>query len=186
MKEKKEEKMVQKADKKITLSEEEFKELQKKAEQAKNYFEQLVRLKADYENTLKHFEKQKSEYIKLATFSLIKDLLGILDDLERVIEFASKKEKEFRDLKEAINMVYKNFLQRLKSEGVKEINTDFFDSFYHEAVSITENKEIEDNKIVEVLQKGYLLNEKVLRTAKVVVNRNSTEKPEKEEVNKNG
>jgi len=167
---------AEKEEKIINLTEKEFKELKEKAQKADTYYEQLIRLKADFENALKHFEKQKSEYIKLANFSLIKDLLTILDDFERIIEFAQKKEKEFKDLKEAINMVYKNLLQRLKSEGLKETPTDFFDPFYHEAVSTTENKDLEDNKIVEVLQKGYLLNEKVLRTAKVIVNKVSVEK----------
>lgn len=132
--------------------------------------EQLLRLQADFDNYRKFMEKEKTELIKAANEKLIVRLLGVLDDFERAIGLIKEEAH-----KKAVEMMLQNFLKILTDFGVKEIQTQGakFDPMYHEAVA----EEVSDKPgiVLEVLQKGYLLNGRVIRHAKVKVSKKDKE-----------
>lgn len=133
--------------------------------------ERLIRLQADFENHIKRSEKRNAETADLARADLVLDLLPILDQLELALNH--KKQKESEEFMEGIEMIYKNLIATLKNVGLEEMmNYDRFDPYFHEAIKIEEG---EDGKIVDVLQKGYLFKGKVLRHAKVIVGRKTTQ-----------
>ncbi len=120
---------------------------------------QLKRSLADYQNLKKRFESDKSDFIKFASASIIDKLLSVLDDLERAEAHLKNK---------GLNLALNQFRQTLKSEGVKELkvkNTNF-DPQTSDCAELVKG---EKNKIINIIQKGYLLNGRVLRPAKVKV-----------------
>lgn len=120
---------------------------------------QIKKIQADFINYRKRMEKEKEEFIKYANSDLILKLLDVLDNLERASESGD----------EGIKLIYKQFRSILEKEGLEEIDaTGKFDPYYHEVIAV-ENSECEDGTILEVLQKGYMFNNKVLRHAKVKV-----------------
>lgn len=132
----------------------------KKAEQKPEDLEnRLKRALADYANLEKRIEREKEAFVKLANAQLLDKLLSVLDDFELC-------EKHLRD--EGVSLVCERFKEVLESEGVEEIRAlgQKFDPEIMDAVEIVSG---EKNKVVEVVLKGYLLNEKVLRPAKVKV-----------------
>ncbi len=115
-------------------------------------------LQADFENYKKHIDKQRDISAKLACKNLIMDLLPFIDDMEAAV--AKTKDKGIENLLEKLMKI-------LKSHGLEQIKTgDAFDHYYHEAVMQTEG---EEGKIIEELQKGYMLNGIVIRHSKVKV-----------------
>ncbi len=133
--------------------------------------DKYLRLSAEFDNFRKRTLKEKSELIKSAGEDLLISFLPVIDDLER----ANDSVQETRDIeavKEGIDLIYSKFKQFLESKGVKEIpgTGEDFDTDKHEAMSkiAVENKD-QKGKVVDVLQKGYYLNDKVLRYARVVV-----------------
>lgn len=130
----------------------------------------LAYLYAEFDNYRKQAEKEK-EYIRsVASERIISELLPVIDDLERVLENAKGNENE---MKKGVEMIYKNLMKALEKEGLKKIEArgKKLDPRYHEVLLTCADKECEDNVIVEELQKGYMLNSKVIRTAKVKVNK---------------
>ena len=120
---------------------------------------QLKRSLADYQNLKKRIETDKDEFIKFASATVIDKLLSVLDDLERA-------ETHLKD--KGLKLALDQFRQVLKSEGVEEltvINTDF-DPQTSDCQQLVKGPK---NKIINIIQKGYLLNGKVLRPAKVKV-----------------
>jgi len=129
----------------------------------------LKRLQAEFENFKKRNEKEWSERVKLANQWIIADLLMVLDSFDKAIE-DSRKCKDDGSLKDGIQRVQRQFMQILEREGLKEIDTKGkFDPFLHEAIMREEKDDVEDGKILEVYQKGYVLGQKALRPAKVKV-----------------
>jgi len=125
----------------------------------KNYLKDLQRLQAEFENFVKRSELEKMELMKYANEKLIFNLLRIIDNFE----LALKHNKD-----EGIGLIYSELFSLLESEGLSKINTDgIFNPELHE-VLIQEEGEVED-KIVEELQAGYMLKEKVIRPAKVKI-----------------
>ena len=128
-------------------------------ESEENYLEQLQRLQAEFENFRKRTEKEKYEILKNANEDLIVKLLGVLDNFELALKHVDDK---------GINMIYSELYSILEKEGLKIIKTGKnFDPEIHEAIIHEEGEE--DEKIVEELQKGYTLNDKVIRPSKVKI-----------------
>ncbi len=136
-----------------------------KTKLAEERFTQLKYMQADFENYKKRFERERENIIRLANERLIKQLLPIIDDFERALE-SMKNEKD----KKGLSLIYKNFLNLLEKNGLKKIEAlgKKFDPYYHEAI-LKEKSEKEENTILEEIQKGYTLNSKVIRHAKVKV-----------------
>lgn len=157
----------------ITLKESEYQKLKEEADKAKEHWERILRLQADFENTRKRLEKEKQDFFKFANEGLILELLNVLDDLERTIELAQSKHQDLPIFLKGVEMILAHLYELLKEYGVKPIEAEgkSFDPHYHEALMQIENKELPEHTIVEELQKGYLLNDKVIRTTKAKVSK---------------
>lgn len=128
-------------------------------------------LMAEFDNFRKRTLKEKTELIKNAGESAFKGLLPIVDDFERAIK-ASEQSEEVESIKEGMDLIYKKLKKYMEQNGVKEMETEdtSFDSDRHEAISVVPvPEESMKGKILDIVEKGYLINEKVLRHAKVVV-----------------
>lgn len=149
--------------------EEKYNELLKKFEELSDKY---LRLNAEFDNYRKRTLKEKMELVKTGGSEILTALLPTIDDLERAISYINQSD-DLNSLKEGVNIIYNSFKEFLKQRGVKEIDAKDkpFDTTYHEAVSIIPaSSEEQKGLVVDVIQKGYILNdEKILRVAKVVV-----------------
>ena len=128
-------------------------------------------LMAEFDNFRKRTLKEKSEIIKNAGENVLKGLLPIMDDFERGIK-AAENSPEADSVKEGVNLIYNKFKKYLNQNGVKEMDPadDTFDTEKHEAISVVPvPDEDKKGKILDTVEKGYTINDKVLRHAKVVV-----------------
>lgn len=130
---------------------------------------QLKRAVADYQNLEKRISEGRSELSSWATAELIKKLLPVVDNFNKAIAGASEEEKKSGWYK-GVEMGFKQLSQVLSHEGLDEIKADgLFNPETHEAIDMREG---EDGKVLEILEKGYTLNGKILRPTKVVVGKN--------------
>jgi molecular chaperone GrpE len=131
-----------------------------------DYFSQLQRLQADFENYKKRSEKDLSEYIRYANENLILKILETYEDLRRAL--CSEKSQ---DLQDGVELIYKNLKNILEGEGLQEIcvEGEKFDPFKHEALMVEDNEDYENGTIIEELGKGYTLDSKVIKYSKVKV-----------------
>jgi molecular chaperone GrpE len=161
------------AEKTVSLQESEYLKLKDEAAKAAEYWDKLVRAQADFENIRKRLERDKQDFVKFANEGMILDLLNVLDDLERTVELAAGQQKDLGAFLKGIEMILAHLYDLLKDYGVKPIETEgkLFDPHYHEALMQVENSELPEHTIVEELQKGYLLYDRVIRTAKVKVSK---------------
>lgn len=130
----------------------------------------LLRSKAEFINYRKRLEDEQAKFMKYANEDLVKELLIIIDNFERAIKLENENE-ELNNFLEGFKMIYCNTISILEKFGVKAIdgNNKPFDPNYHQAV-ITEHADgVESGMVLEVLQKGYLLKDKVIRHAMVKV-----------------
>jgi molecular chaperone GrpE len=132
------------------------------------YLDSLQRLKAEFDNYRKRTAREYEALSERATESLVKELLPVLDDLERALEAAERHEEA--KLEEGVALVHRELSDTLRKHGVAEIETDgAFDPHVHEALLAQPVEGAEPGSVVEVLQKGYRLGDRVLRPARVVV-----------------
>jgi molecular chaperone GrpE len=162
-----------KEDKVVSLKESEYLALKEEAEKAKVYWDKILRLQADFENTRKRLEREKQDFVKFANEGIILELLNIVDDLGRVVELAQTKHEDLPAFLKGVEMIMAHLYEMLKEYGVKPIEAEgkLFDPHYHEALMQAENKGVPEHTVLEELQKGYLLNDRVIRTAKVKVSK---------------
>ncbi|MFS8506539.1 MAG: nucleotide exchange factor GrpE [Candidatus Babeliales bacterium] len=134
--------------------------------------EQLVRLGADFQNYKKRIERDKSEWYQTAQSQLLLDLLPIIDDFDRAMQ-ESKKGDVSPELVQWIagfELIYKGLTELLKQRSVVEIDqVKTFDPQLHEALMQVDSPGHKTDEIVQVLQRGFMFNGKVLRPAKVSV-----------------
>jgi len=151
-------------------------ELLEKDEQLCEYVDTLQRLQAEFENFKKRTLKEQNKLVLLANKDLIKELLPVLDNFERAIN-SYKNGDEVQTIIEGLNIINNQFNQLLNKENLKEIypEGEMFDPRYHKAVIQIENDQHEEGTILEVLKKGYFLNDSLLRPAVVKVSK----KPDK-------
>lgn len=146
-------------------------ELEEKAKLVDEYLDQLQRLQAEFENYRKRIVKEKEEFRKYALEGFLYELLDIVDNLQRAKD-ASSKNHNYDSLKDGINLVEKQFLEKLKSYGVTPLRInigDKFDAHIHNAVNHEVSDKYPADTIINTLQPGYNINEKVLRPAMVIV-----------------
>ena len=133
--------------------------------------DKFVRLYAEFDNYKRRTSKERVELLQTAGKDIIVSLLPVLDDFERASR-AIENAKDVNAVKEGINIVHNKFKNLLQQKGLKEMGSkgQIFDADIHEAVTnIPAPDESLKGKIVDVLEEGYLLNDKVIRFAKVVV-----------------
>lgn len=168
-----EEQKNNKEEKTIILKESEYLALLDEVKKGKESQDKMLRNHADLENTRKRIEREKQEFIKFANEGMVLDLLNVLDDLERSVNLAETSKEDFPAFLKGVEMILAHLYEMLKEYGVKPIEAEgkIFDPHYHEALMQAENKDLAEHTIVEILQKGYLIHERVLRTAKVKVSK---------------
>lgn len=133
--------------------------------------DQYLRKQADFENFRKRMFREKEEAIKYANSSLLEDLITIIDDFERAIK-AGAAAQDVESFRTGIEMIEKQFVGVLERKyGLKRFNSDGeeFDPERHEAINAEESAEHDIPVVLEEYQKGYFLNDRVLRHAKVKV-----------------
>jgi len=127
----------------------------------------LQRLQADFENFRKRAQRDQEALVARAGERIVKELLPVLDDLERALEAAEQHEEA--KLEDGVKLVHRQLEQLLAKEGLAPVETDgMFDPHVHEGL-LTQPSESEEGSVIEVLQKGYRLGDRVLRPARVVV-----------------
>jgi molecular chaperone GrpE len=144
-----------------------------KAEEVDRLQERLLRLQAEFENYKKRMAREKADYLKFATESLLLEFLPILDNLERAIASARADATNREAVVDGIDMVARLFRSALEKAGVKPMDAvgHPFDPALHQAVAQVECADERDNVVLEEIQKGYLLEGRVLRAAMVKVSR---------------
>jgi molecular chaperone GrpE len=148
--------------------------LQAKTQEAEENYARLLRLAADMENLKKRQERERAELLQFANENLIKELLPVVDNLELALEHGRQLEAP-ASFMEGIEMVHQGFLKALERFGVTPLMSvgQPFDPAFHNAVMQEENPEVPDSSIIKELQKGYLMHQRLLRPAMVVVARQS-------------
>ena len=131
------------------------------------YLDALQRLKAEFDNYRKRVARDQQSLAARAHERLVKELLPVLDDLERALEAAAEHQEA--KLEDGVRIVHRELQEALSKEGLEEIETNgHFDPHVHEAL-LSQPSDQDEGAILEVLQKGYRLGDRVLRPARVVV-----------------
>jgi len=152
---------------------EEVDELAAVTRERDEYLDALQRVQAEFANYKKRIARDQGDLVARASERLVKQLLPVLDDLERALEFASAHEEA--QLEDGVRLVHRQFADALAKEGLVEIETDGrFDPHTQEAL-LSQPSEAEDGAVIQVLQKGYRLGDRVLRPARVVVSAGAAE-----------
>ncbi|MBU1045385.1 MAG: nucleotide exchange factor GrpE [Candidatus Omnitrophica bacterium] len=154
----------------ISIPKSEYDQLLLSRDNAAKALEKMLRIQADFENSRKRLERDKIDFIKYANDQIISQLIPFVDDFKRAFASADQT-KDFNVLHKGVEMILKHLLDLLKEKGVVEIESvgKMFDPAFHEAMLQVETDEHPENTVVEEFQKGYLLNDRVLRVAKVKV-----------------
>jgi molecular chaperone GrpE len=130
-------------------------------------FDRLQRLAAEFDNFRKRNAREQAAFAERAHELLVKELIPILDDLGRAVEAAADHEEA--KLEDGVRLVHRSLADLLQKQGLTEIETDGkFDPHVHEAL-LSQPSEAEEGSVIEVVQKGYQLGNKVLRPARVVI-----------------
>jgi len=140
----------------------------------------FLREKAELDNFKKRLIKEKEDFVQFANERLLKELLQIEDNLERAMTVPNAT---LESLKEGVEMIQKQFSDFLKNHKVEPIEAleNPFDPNLHEVVNQQESEKHEENTVIEEYSKGYTLNGRILRPAKVVISKKPTEKKEDKE-----
>jgi molecular chaperone GrpE len=156
-----------------TASTEDLSLQQELAEQKDKY----VRLLAEFDNARKRQERERMEYIKYANEGLMRSLLDIVDDLERTVMAAKEKHQDYDSFLKGVEMVMKQVADLLKKQGVEAIDPtgEPFDPYAHEIIMQEPCDDHDNGVVIESIQKGYKLGDRVIRTAKVKIAMNNKE-----------
>ena len=132
------------------------------------YLDLAQRVQADFENYRKRAAREQERLVAHAHERLVRELLPILDDLERAVEAAERHEEA--QLVEGVKLVEQSLRTALRKEGLVEIETDgAFDPHVHEALLTQPSGDVEPGSVLEVVQRGYRVGDKVVRPARVIV-----------------
>ena len=159
--------MADEVENKEELAEEELDETEALRVENEELIDDLQRLKAEFDNYRKRAARDQESLVARAHERLVKELLPVLDDLERALQAA--EEHQEATLEEGVRLVHRALADALAREGLKEVDVDGkFDPHVHEAL-LSQPSEAEEGDVIEVLQKGYELGDRVLRPARVVI-----------------
>jgi molecular chaperone GrpE len=142
--------------------------LDKKTKEAADYLDHLKRLQADFENYIKRTDKERKDVATFAAEKLVVKLLTVLDEFEHTLD--ALKKSGSKELVQGIELLYKNFHKILADEGIQAIESmgKHADPYLHEVV-LKEKSDKQEGIIIQELQKGYKMKDKVVRYAKVKV-----------------
>ncbi len=140
--------------------------------------EQLLRKAAEFQNYRRRTEQEKAQLVELGKTIVIQQFLDVLDDFQRSMEAAEQVEQQEHEsspaydaLKEGVDLVYKKFMDELAKHGVEPIDSvgELFDEHMHDAMLQQPSEEYTPGTVIQELQKGYRMGERILRHAKVIV-----------------
>jgi molecular chaperone GrpE len=146
-------------------------ELKSSTEKVSELHDKYLRLSAEFDNYRKRTLKEKSEMVKTASEDLLKRIIPVVDDVERGLN-AVNNAKDLEAVKEGMNLIYNRLRDFLQQNGIREIEAlnQVFTTDLHEAVTkIPARDEALKGKVVDVIEKGYYLHDKVIRYPKVIV-----------------
>ena len=145
-------------------------EIQKLVEERDTLQDRLLRKQAEFENYKKRSERERAEYIQMASADLMRELLNVLDSFDLAVRNASERTPD-EDMLRGIDLVYKQLLDTLGRFGLKAIEAkgQVFDPNFHQAVTTVASADVPENTVVEELRRGYTLNGRLLRPAMVSV-----------------
>jgi len=148
------------------------KTLSEKEEIVKSLQDKMLYMQADFENFKKIKNKEKQDVLKFGNEVLIKDLLPVVDNLERALEHASKT-NDFKSIHDGVKIVLNEFLKVLEKAGVQPVEAlgQKFDPNFHEAFFQEERKDVEPEIIVSEHLKGYVLNGRLIRPSLVSISK---------------
>ena len=151
---------------------EKAKEIQKIADEN---FDLYMRSLAEIENLKKRYQKDKSDLMKFSNELLIKQLLSVIDNLEKAVS-ATKEEDSVDALRQGVELTLKGLMDTLGKTGLETVQAEgeVFDPNFHEAISAQEDNTAEPGTVLQELQKGYILNERLIRPAMVIVSQSSS------------
>lgn len=147
-------------------------ELQKLKSERDTLLDRLARLQAEFENSRKRAAREQQEFRDFATADAIKALLPAFDSFERALQTPSTQLNEFRN---GIELIYKQLQDALNKLGVRPVPAkgERFDPHVHEAIEMVDTTEVPDHQVMDELQRGYKLKDRLLRPAMVRVAQNS-------------
>lgn len=155
----------------VELTQAEYDKLLNQIQELEGMKERLVRSAADYENAKKRLTRERDEFVKFSQESILRNLLPVLDNLERAFAHAgTDTSPAFKNLATGIEMVIKQFTEVLKGQGLTRVESvgKQFDPHKHEAIGYVKEKG-RDHEVLDEIEAGYFLGEKLLRAAKVRV-----------------
>ncbi len=156
----------------IVSNEEMRAQLDEKERLATMYYDQLLRLKAEFENYRKRVEREKENHRIWGKEEILLKQISLYDIIGQALE-SVRTTKNTESIIVGLEMIYKEFEKMLIGEGINTIDaTDVFDPHLHEAVETVEDESKVDGTIVSVFQKGYIMNDRVIRPAKVKIVKN--------------
>jgi molecular chaperone GrpE len=145
-------------------------QLEEQRKLADEHYQRYLRTQADFDNFRRRSRQEKEDFAKYASGKLIEQLLPIVDNFERALS-AAKDNKDYEALQKGVDMIYRQLDQVLVQEGLEPIESvgQPFNPEYHQAIMQVESDEHEEGIVLEEMQKGYKLKDKVLRVAMVKV-----------------
>lgn len=148
-----------------------IKSILKLTKEKQEHWDQFVRAKAETNNILYSAEKEKQNIRNYALKSFVQSLVTVIDNFERSVDLMNKDASNVSAIKEGIELTHKDFFSTLEKFGVVMINPigEKFNPELHEAISMQANAEVEANTVLQVLQKGYTLNGRLVRPSMVIV-----------------
>jgi molecular chaperone GrpE len=169
------ERLIELRDSKTVTLEDQLQEVQTRLEakeqEAKETYDRLLRVSADFENYKKRSARETEEFRKYANQTLLKEMLSVVDNLELAINSSNHRKKADKNLIEGLNLTLNEILRVFEKFNVKPIEAQgqTFDPAFHEAVMREETDDFPENTVISEFQKGYLIHDRLLRPAMVVV-----------------
>lgn len=157
-------------DAKVSLDQKEYEELKRKAAEKDDTWEKYLRLYAEYDNSKKLWEKNKVELLRFGNLRILKEFIAVLDEIEAALLNMHDEHKD-KDHTQGLKMIYAKIKDVLFKEGLRPIEAKDkrFDPHLHEALFFEEREDLEEHTVTEVIQQGYIYEDKVFRPAKVKV-----------------
>lgn len=156
----------------VTLTPDQWADLQANAAKAADHWERLLRTTADFDNYKKRAAREKQEAVRFANESLLRKLVPVLDSFDMALAAAQTTgDRAAQSLQAGINMIYQQLKSALGEAGLEEVDAagKAFDPNLHEAISQQATAEVPEGQVVQQLRKGYRLRERLLRPASVIV-----------------
>ncbi len=151
--------------------------LEQARQEVKEVQDKLLRLAADFENQKKRLQREKETSLKYAEENIIKEILPSLDNLERAVNQDHSSEDFGNQLLEGVQLTIKGLMAALEKVGLKPLASvgEPFDPNFHEALVMEASKDVPEQRIIQEFEKGYMLKDRLLRAAKVVVSKGDAE-----------